>query len=77
MNYLTGKEASIDSVLKDIEELKTAIYGLYKIATIKAKHIEIQGVFIEKIRIAVIIREKIAVLLHSIAQDVDCLKRNI
>ncbi|WP_339053109.1 hypothetical protein [Arsenophonus endosymbiont of Crataerina pallida] len=77
MNYLTGEEASIDSVLKNIEELKTAIYGLRKISTIKTKHIEIQGVFIEKIRIAVIISEKIAVLLHSIAQDVDSLKRNI
>lgn len=77
MNYLTGEEASIDSVLKNIEELKTAIYGLHKLATIKAKHIEIQGVFIEKIRIAVIISEKIAVLLHNIAQDVDCFKRNI
>lgn len=77
MNYLTGKETSIDSVLKNIEELKTAIYGLHKLTTIKAKHIEIQGVFIEKIRIAVIISEKIAVLLHSIAQDVDSLKRNI
>ncbi|WP_063655189.1 hypothetical protein [Candidatus Arsenophonus triatominarum] len=77
MNYLTGKEASMDSVLKDIEALKTAIYGLHKITTIKTKHIEIQGVFIEKIRIAVIIREKISVLLHSIAQDVDSLKRNI
>ncbi|MDR5611663.1 MAG: hypothetical protein RAM36_01075 [Arsenophonus sp.] len=77
MNYLTGKEISIDSVLKNIEELRTAIYGLHKLATIKAKHIEIQGVFIEKIRIAVIIREKIAALLHSIAQDANCLKRNI